>query len=330
MKLRVVVLVWLLALSAQVAASAGYAERDAVRAFIGEMQERHGFTAQELTAWFARAHAIPAVIKAIEPPAEPGVRSWQAYRSRFVETKRIAAGLRFWQLHGEALGTASERYGVPAEIIVAIIGIETIYGVHTGGFETFSALATLAFDYPPRAELFRRELEELLLLARDEKRDPLDYRGSYAGAIGLPQFLPSSVRRYAVDFDGSGGIDLLRSPTDAIGSVANFLKEHGWEAGGPVTVPVTVAGDRYPRLIENGITPRLTPTEMNEYGVSAPADAPGQMAALIDLVTPNQPTEYRLGYQNFFVLTRYNRSSFYAMAVYDLAQALAAARRESR
>ena len=167
-------------------AARSFAVRDDVRVFVEEMESRHGFDRAELLAVFGQIQPLPAVIKAIKPPADPGIRSWLAYRGRFVEPRRIAAGLRFWDEHADALRSASARYGVPEEVIVAIIGIETIYGRNTGRFGTLAALATLAFDYPPRAELFRRELEALLLLAREEGRSPLDYRGSYAGALGLP------------------------------------------------------------------------------------------------------------------------------------------------
>ncbi len=311
-------------------ADAHYAERAEVRDFIADMVERHGFDSGELTGLFNQASSLPAVIKAILPPADPAVRSWQTYRSRFVETKRINAGINFWQLHGEDISAASTRYGVPEEIIVAIIGVETIYGRHIGRFETFSALATLAFDYPPRAELFRGELEQLLLLAREQGRNPLDYRSSYAGAIGLPQFLPSSVRRYAVDFDGNGRIDLSSSPADAIGSVANFLQQHGWETGQPIVAPVQADGERCAVLTASGLEPQLKPSEMTECLLQSSlhtAAIPDLPAALIELVTPGEPSQYRVGYRNFYVLTRYNRSSFYAMAVNDLAEALVTASR---
>jgi membrane-bound lytic murein transglycosylase B len=309
--------------------AADYAARDDVRAFVAEMHTRHGLDADALTALFARTRPLPAVLKAIAPPAEPGKRSWQAYRDRFIEPRRVKAGLAFWEEHAGALAKAQALTGVPPEIVVAIVGIETFYGRYLGRFATFDALATLAFDYPPRADLFRRELEALLLLARDEGRAPDSYRGSYAGAIGLPQFLPSSIRAYAVDFDHYDGIDLVGSPEDAIGSVANFLKEHGWEEGGPVAVKVGVGGTAHEQLIAEGIRPARRPAEMAAHGVAVPADAPDRPAALIDLATPEAATEYWLGYQNFYVITRYNRSSFYAMAVYRFAQALKA-RREAR
>ncbi len=312
-----------------VAGAADYSDRDDVRSFIAEMHERHGFDAESLTALFRRAEFVPGVIKAIEPPSEPGARSWHSYRARFVDARRISAGARFWQRHARTLAAARERFGVPEEIIVAIIGVETIYGRQKGRFQTFSALTTLAFDYPPRAALFRRELENLLLLAREERRDPLAYHGSYAGALGMPQFLPSSQRRYALDFDGSGGVDLAESPADAIGSVANFLMMEGWQPGAPISVPVEVGVSCCAALLEAGIEPRLRPAEMEAFGV-VPGNAPDQPAALIDLATPEEATEYRLGYRNFYVITRYNRSSFYAAAVQDLAEALAARHRRAR
>ncbi len=325
-----------------------YAQRDDVQAFVQEMQDRHGFDADVLTELFRRTKPIASVIKAIMPPKDPGIRSWQAYRGRFVEPKRIAAGRRFMRSHAAELAAAETRFGVPAEIIAAIIGVESIYGKHMGRFSTFAALTTLAFDYPPRAELFRRELEELLLLAREEDRNPLAYTGSYAGAIGLPQFLPSSRRRFALDFDNDGRIDLVSSAADAIGSVANFLAEHGWEREAPIAIAVTVAGDGVQALITEGISPLHTPREMEAAnnvtlakvmspaapervsladgaGDAAPEDGgmiSERPAALIDLITPEAPTEYRLGYRNFYVITRYNRSSFYAAAVMDLATAL--------
>ena len=301
--------------------SHSFAGREDVRAFVQEMHERNGFDCDTLLQLFAQAKVLPAVIKAIQPPKEPGIRSWQTYRSRFVEPHRIDAGVRFWQSHEASLAKAEALYGVPREIIVGIIGVETIYGKHIGRFQTFSALATLAFDYPPRAELFRRELEALLLLAREENRDPLEYSGSFAGAIGLPQFLPSSMRQWALDFDGDGKVDITNSADDAIGSVAHFLAEHGWQNEAPVLVAAQVEGPRIEELLAEGIRPKRTPAELAEFGVST-IDAPAFPAALIDYVTPGAPTTYQLGYQNFFVITRYNRSSFYATAVYELAEAI--------
>lgn len=312
------------------AAKVDYAQRADVKTFVEAMQTQHGFDPRELSRWFAQTQPIPGVIKAIRPPKNPGIRSWQTYRARFVEPIRIAAGRRFMREYAKDLDEAETRYGVPAEIIAAIIGVETIYGRNMGSFNTFAALTTLAFDYPPRAPLFRKELEELLLLARDEQRSPLDYVGSYAGALGLPQFLPSSRRRFAVDFDQDGRIDLIESRQDAIGSVANFLAQHGWRKGEPIAVRVLAGGDGLQTLIDEGIAPRMTPEAMLALGVdlqkvgagATDREIPNQPAALIDFVTPRAATEYRLGYQNFWVITRYNRSSFYAASVMDLAEAL--------
>lgn len=324
-----ITLLALLALLAPLPAIAEpYAERDDVRAFVAEMSRRHAFDPQQLLRLFAQTQPVAAAIKLIMPPKDPGIRSWKAYRARFVEPRRIAAGREFMWQHRRALEAAEARFGVPREVITAIIGIETIYGKHMGRFKTFPALTTLAFDYPPRAELFRRELEELLLLARDERRDPLSYTGSFAGALGLPQFLPSSVRHYALDFDDDGHVDLERSPTDAIGSVANFLAEHGWKMGLPIATQVSVEGTGISAALDAGIQPSRTPREwatadllFENVGAhdTAIAELP---AALIDLVSPNAATEYRLGYNNFYAITRYNRSSFYASAVMDLASGL--------
>lgn len=300
----------------------GYADRKDVQAFIDDMEARHGFDQESLVTLFEKTRQVRTILKAIAPPADPRIRSWRAYRQRFIEPRRIAAGLAFWHRHAATLAKAEALTGVPAEIIVSIIGIETIYGKHLGRFDTFAALTTLAFDYPPRADLFRGELEALLLLARDEGRSPDSYRSSYAGAIGLPQFLPSSIRRFAVDFDGDGVIDLIDSADDAIGSVANFLKEHGWEPGGAIALKVSASGTAPDALIAEGILPQRLPKEMLPFGIALPPDTPDSPAALIDLVTPDAPTEYWLGYPNFYVITRYNRSSFYAMAVQQFAQVL--------
>jgi membrane-bound lytic murein transglycosylase B len=308
------------------AAPYSFLRRGDVRQFIQEMSERHGFDRAHLERLFAQARPQPQAIKAILPPKDPALRSWRAYHARFVEPVRIEAGLRFWEAHRRTLEAARRSYGVPEEIVVAIIGVETIYGRNMGRYPALATLATLAFDYPPRAGLFRRELEALLLLARESRRNPLGYSGSYAGALGMPQFLPSSVRNWGVDFDGDGTVDLAASTADAIGSVAHFLASHGWETGGPVAVAAGVSGERHGELVEAGILPRLTPKEMAEFGVSAADNAPQQPCALIDLATAGAPTEYWLGYRNFYVITRYNRSSFYAMAVYALSEELKARR----
>ena len=305
-----------------------YAEREDVREFVRMMSERHGFDASALGATFARVQRIPDVLKLISPPAPTFKRSWEAYRARFLDPLRIREGLRFWRDHEAALQRAQETWRVPPEIVVAIIGVETIYGRMTGDFRIIEALSTLAFDYPRRAAFFREELEQYLLYARAEGIDAFDVRGSFAGAIGLPQFMPGSIRRYAIDFDGDGRIDLRASPVDAVGSVARFLAEHGWVGGEPTHFGVSI-GDpaRLPALIEAGIEPRFTAGELADLAVTSPDPIrPGTLLALVDLPNADKPPTYLLGARNFYVITRYNRSSFYAMAVIELAQVLANAR----
>ncbi len=319
---------WATALSATSTAMAqGYAEREDVREFVAAVAQRHGFDQSALLEQFRSASFQPRVLRAITPPRDPKIRSWRVYRARFLDAARIDGGRLFWARHGAALREATARFGVPEEIVVAIIGVETIYGRITGDFQTLSALATLAFDYPPRAELFRTELEELLLLARDMGRPPEAFRGSYAGALGLPQFLPSSYRRHALDFDADGAVDLTGSPADAIGSVARFLQQHGWNPGGPIALRASVPGEAATQLADGSVLPKHSAEVLAQHGIAAAGPIePGEASALIDLVSPDAPTEYWLGFRNFYVLTRYNRSSFYAMAVFQLAQALREAR----
>lgn len=313
-----------------------FSEMPAVHEFIREMHERHGFDADELMRHFSAVHRNAVVLKAIQPAAVPEQqRSWQRYRARFLNERRIGRGLDFWQEHEATLARAEAVYGVPPEIVVAIIGVETEYGRNTGKFSVLEALSTLAFEYPPRAPFFRGELEQLLLMAQENGLPPTDYRGSYAGAIGIPQFMPGSQRRFAVDFDGDGRIDLRRSDIDAIGSVARYLNMHGWQSNAPVALPVRVDGDPAP-LIAAGIKPALPLGELERQGVTLleternaqeqTANLAEWPAALIDLVTPDWPTEYWVGFDNFYVITRYNRSSFYAMSVFQLAEALRQAR----
>jgi membrane-bound lytic murein transglycosylase B len=304
----------------------------AASAFIAEMHEQYGFDVAHLKRQFAAIHSNATVLRAIQPAAVPEQqRSWQRYRERFVNDRRITHGVRFWQENAAELARAEAIYGVPREIIVAIIGVETEYGRNMGKFSVLEALATLAFDYPPRAPFFRNELEQFLLLARENGVSPLDIKGSYAGAIGIPQFMPSSQRRYAVDFDGDDRIDLRRSPTDAIGSVARFLKLHGWQPGAPIALAASTDND--PReLIAAGIKPWHPLSELLNQGVRTRGDTSAlgaQAAALIDLVTPEQATEYWIGFDNFYVITRYNRSSFYAMSVFQLAEALRLAQQDA-
>jgi len=311
------------ALPASADAGKRYTGREDVRQFIAQMAEKHGFAGKELRRLFSHARFQPAIIAAITPPAAPRARSWQAYRALFLTPGRIQAGIAFREQQREALTRAVELYGVPEEIIVAIIGIETVYGRNTGSYRVIDALSTLAFDYPPRAEFFRAELEQFLLYARDAGIDTLALKGSYAGAIGIPQFMPGSYRRYAVDHDGDGKQDLSGSVADAIGSVANFLKAHGWEAGEPVAFPARVQGEDYQELVDAGIKPAYDFGERAGFGVNAAGDVGADASfALIELTTPGATSEYLVAFNNFYVLTRYNRSSMYAAAVLELAQAV--------
>ncbi len=312
-------------------ASESYARRADVAGFIQELVARHAFDADELRFVFARARREDAVLAAMR--AQPRqADSWEAYRALFVNERHVRAGLDFWDQHREPLARAHRAYGVPEEIIVAIIGIETFYGRNTGRWRVIDALATLAFDYPPRAPFFRGELENYLLFARELELDVFAVKGSYAGAIGIPQFMPGSYLRYAVDFDGDGAIDLRGNPVDAVGSVANFLERHGWERGAPVQRGARVTDADAAALVGANPLPRHTLDELARAGVEvrgAPLSADTR-AVLLRLETPQRPTEYRVGLQNFYVLTRYNRSLFYALSVAELAEQLRAARGKAR
>ena len=322
MNLRPALAALLLALSMLASAAPAaptFADDQAAIDFARDLEQRHGFKADELISQFARIHPNATVLKLIKPPVSPLQRSWERYRPRFLNDRRIDGGVRFWQDNAGQLAKAQALYGVPAEIIVAVIGVETEYGQNMGGFRVFEALATLAFDYPPRADFFRTELEQFLLLARENNLDPLAVKGSFAGAIGIPQFRPGSQRRYAVDFDGDQRIDLGNSVDDAIGSVAHFLEQHGWLAGQPVAVPATTNGEPDGTLLQAGLRPTLKAADLADKGIRASVD-PEASVALIDLVSPGRETEYWLGFENFYVITRYNRSSFYAMSVFQLGE----------
>ena len=299
--------------------TASFAEDPAVIDFARDLEQRHGFNADTLLGQFAQTRPNAKVLQLIKPPTSPLQRSWERYRPRFLNDRRIDGGVRFWQENEGALVKASALYGVPPEIIVAIIGVETEYGRNTGGFRVLEALATLAFKYPPRAEFFRTELEQFLLLSRENGLYPLAVKGSFAGAIGIPQFMPGSQRRYAVDFDGDQRVDLGNSVDDAIGSVAHFLEQHGWQPGQAIAVPAATNGEPDPTLIQAGLRPSLKVADLADKGVRADTDPQGTVA-LIDLVSPDKDTEYWLGFENFYVITRYNRSSFYAMSVFQLGE----------
>jgi membrane-bound lytic murein transglycosylase B len=298
-----------------------YGKRDDVDRFISDMVGRHGFVEKELRFLFSRARREAPVLEAIVPQKDPKARSWQLYRARFVDETRIAEGAEFARRHAKTLARAEEEHGVPEEIIVAILGIETLYGRQMGVWRVIDALSTLAFDYPPRADFFRSELEQFLLFARETGIDVFSVRGSYAGAIGIPQFMPGSYRRFAVDFDGDGVANLRLSAPDAIGSVANFLAMHGWRRGERVELAARVSGEGYKKLLEAGTEPTTPLGGLKGFGIETRSDLSlDTPVALIELENADAPAEYRIGLRNFYVLTRYNRSVLYASAVVDLAQ----------
>ena len=303
-------------------AHASYAARPEVQAFVEDLVERHGFAKSDLKRWFAKTQRVDPVLEAIARPAER-VRAWEDYRALLVTERRIAEGLEFWKKNKATLERAEAKYGVPPEYIVAIIGVETSYGRNTGNWRVMDALTTLAFDYPPRAGFFRSELEHYLLMAREAKLDVFSVRGSYAGAIGIPQFMPSSARRYAVDFDRNGRIDLQKSRSDAIGSVGNFLKVHGWQRDADVVVEARVTGVAWRGLVDGRFEPKHSLTELRAAGVEFDSPQPaGASAALIELSNVERPSSFRVGLRNFYVITRYNRSALYASAVAELAREL--------
>jgi len=308
---------------AEDAAPQSYGEREDVAKFIDELVARHAFDAGELRQVFARARRENAVLAAMQ--AQPRqADSWETYRALFVSERHVRMGLDFWKEHRRSLARARAIYGVPEEIIVAIIGVETFYGRNTGRWRVIDALSTLAFDYPPRAPFFRGELENYLLFARDAELDVFSVHGSYAGAIGIPQFMPTSYLRFAVDFDGDGAIDLRANATDAVGSVANFLSRHGWRPGEAVQRRARIVGEGYEALIVDYPVPKHTLEELALAGVRprGPALPTDTRAALLRLQTPDRPSDYRIALQNLYVLTRYNRSVFYALSVADLADQL--------
>ena len=286
-------------------------------------------------AAIGQARLLPIVQRLMQPPAKTFVKNWRVYRSRFIDPVRIEAGVRFWQANEASLLRAEKQYGVPAEIIVGIIGVETIYGRNTGSFRVMDALCTLAFDFPashPRSEernaYFRGELEQFLTLQSRRGTDPFEARGSYAGAMGMPQFMPTSVARYAVDFDGDGVIDLWNSPADVIGSVASYFKAFNWQAGMPTHYPVSLDPSRLDMeaLMAPDILPTFSVESFTDKGAVLASDASQHMGplALIELKNGADAAQYVAGTENFYAITRYNWSSYYAMAVIELGREVAA------
>lgn len=302
--------------------------------FIDEMVEKHQFQREYLVEVFQRAQHRPDIIAAITLPATS--KPWLEYRASFVNDKRISGGLEFWLNHAATLHRAEQEYGVPQEIIVAVIGVETMYGRQAGRYSTLDALTTLAFDFPRRADFFRSELENYLLLAREQGWELFKVPSSYAGAIGIPQFMPSSYRKHAVDFNGDGKIDLINNPVDAIGSVGNYLKQYGWLRGEPVAV---LAQANNPNIAASNETQTIAAWAQSEIqlatvaegitisGVSLPKRTlAGEKSATLLQFTLNGGDEFWLAFKNFQVITLYNNSNFYAMTVHQLAEEIRAAR----
>jgi membrane-bound lytic murein transglycosylase B len=281
--------------------------------FINEMVAKHQFKREELVRVFQEAEYRQDVIDAMNTPAT--IKPWPEYRAAFINAKRIDGGIKFWQKYAASLERAEKQYGVPQEIIIAIIGVETLYGRHAGNYRTLDALATLTFDYPRRVDFFRGELEQYLLLVREQNFDMLTIKASYAGALGIPQFMPSSYRKNAVDFNGDGKIDLLKEPEDAIGSVANYLRQYGWKPGESVAVRANVSNVARP----DDVGAARSLMAWGTLGVTPQSQfADGVYAYLLDFTQPDGK-EYWFGFNNFAVITTYNNSSFYAMSVYQLA-----------
>jgi membrane-bound lytic murein transglycosylase B len=299
-------------------------QRADVAAFISEMATRHGFDRDALGGVLAQVESRPAIIEAMSRPAEKTM-PWHEYRARFITERRIRRGTEVRRDQAGALATAARASGVPCSVLLAITGVETFYGEITGSHRVIDALATLAFDYPTRGSFFRGELEQFLLMAREESLDPLAPLGSYAGAMGIPQFMPTSFRNYAVDGGGDGHRDLWRDWSDVFASIGNYLRLHGWRAGEPVMVPADVSEARLEGLELVKLDLGETVGSLRERGVRFDADLPADARAVLVELAGSEGPQYRVGFTNFYAITRYNRSALYASAVNDLAEALAAA-----
>ncbi|MBC7649879.1 MAG: lytic murein transglycosylase B [Vitreoscilla sp.] len=306
-----------------------YANRPDVMQFADDLATRRNLDPVWVRDAIGKAHYLPTVARLMQPAAKPFVKNWRVYRSRFIDPIRIAAGVKFWQANQSTLERAEKEYGVPIDIIVGIIGVETIYGRDTGTFRVMDAITTLAFDFPashPRAkersEFFKGEVEQFLSLQSRRNANPFEPRGSFAGAMGMPQFMPSSWVKYAVDFDGDGAIDLWGSPADVIGSVANYFKAFNWQPGMPTHYPVAFDKTRLDMdaLMAPDILPTFSAASFVAKGAvldAAGAAHAGQLA-LIELLNGPDAPQYVAGTENFYAITRYNWSSYYAMAVIEL------------
>jgi peptidoglycan lytic transglycosylase B len=301
----------------------GYGEHPGAQALIEEMVAEQGFDRSALQRVFSEAERQQSILEAISRPAEK-TKPWHEYRKIFLTEKREREGREFLAAHSEVLARAEAETGVPAEIVVAIIGVETHYGRITGNYRVIDALSTLAFDYPQRSAFFTKELKNYLLLTRDQGLDPLLMKGSYAGAMGYGQFMPSSYRSYAVDFDGDGLADIWSNPADAIGSVANYFKRHGWRAGEEVVSAASLTGKVAEDWLNDSLKPERTVADYRAAGLVPVSDLAPETEVMAMKFDDGKDFEYWLGLHNFYVITRYNHSAMYAMSVYQLSQRLAA------
>ncbi|MCU7834091.1 MAG: lytic murein transglycosylase B [gamma proteobacterium symbiont of Taylorina sp.] len=294
-----------------------------VQKFIKEMVNEHGFNQKELESLFQQVKIKQKIIDAMNRPAEKS-KPWYEYRKIFLTEKRIKQGAKFWQENIDILNYAEKTYGVPAEIIVAIIGVETFYGRMQGTYRVMDALSTLAFKYPKRSKFFRGELKHFLIMSQDQKFDPLSKKGSYAGAMGMGQFIPSSFQSYAIDFDGDGEKNIWNNNVDAIGSVANYFKRHGWKKGQPVADKVKL--DKVATTLtkkdscRRSCKPKKTIAAFKQQGIEGKIRPGDETAAIFLRLKQKNNIEYWLGYKNFYVISRYNHSTLYSMAVYQLSQ----------
>ena len=310
-------------LMAAAPAFANYAEHPAALALVDELVSKHGFDRATVSALLAGAQRQDKILESISRPAEKTM-PWHRYRTIFLGEDRIREGVTFWQENEAALNRAQAEFRVPPEYVVAIIGVETRFGQHRGAWRVLDALATLAFDYPPRAAFFRSELIQFLLLAREENRPAETLMGSYAGAMGYGQFISSSYRHYAIDFDGDRSRDIWNNPTDAIGSVANYFARHGWQGGLPLIVDVPDAGPSLKALVSTDPKPVRNLAELRRAGFAGDASLADDTPATVLAFDHADGNRVAVVYRDFYVITRYNHSPLYARAVHELAQSIRA------
>lgn len=317
--LKLFFLLFTLVLTGCVTTGSGYANRTQVQMFIDEMVTKHDFNRGQLVSMFSQVKTREHVVKSMQAPKED-TSLWYNYRAIFIQPERIQQGVDFWHEHADTLARAEQQYGVPPQIIIAILGVETRFGRLQGKESAFNSLSLFAFDYPRRAAYFRSELEQYLLLTREMSLDPMIVKSSYAGALGEPQFMPSSYRRFAIDSNGKGYSDLFNNQDDIILSVANYFNAHGWQANGLVTLPANVKGERYEKLPIQTNNPAMTLNQLTKYGVRCIKPLSGNELASLLILDGQVGKEYWLRFHNFQVITRYNSSPLYAMAVYQLSE----------